>query len=325
MHILIAHPSPIARARLDRALSAQENVHECTSVTSLSETYHLAEHTQPDAVVISAPLADCAEFELLKSLMDILQIVCVFLDDQAPTGTQGEKGVGRVPGDITAEALIALIAQLQKQQPAKPRAAKGFQQDAQFDTRRFILIGASTGGVDALINVVGGFPENCPPTFIVQHTGGSFADSLIRLLSTATEAKVVAAKDMEPTEPGHIYLAPGGQFHLGLRVVRRGRVRLVGNPPISGHRPSVDALFHSAVPAAEHVTAALLTGMGRDGADGLLALRNAGAHTIVQDEVTSVVYGMPRAAKMLGAASEELPISKISGALLRASQKRASA
>jgi two-component system chemotaxis response regulator CheB len=190
-----------------------------------------------------------------------------------------------------------------------------------FDPRRIVLIGASTGGVDALTKVVRHFSDQCPPTLIVQHTGSSFTKSLIRLINGATDALVEEAAHGTALCPGHIYLPPDDQTHLCLSASGTICLDLMKGDLVSGHRPSIDALFNSARPYARHVSAALLTGMGRDGASGLTELRKSGAHTIGQDEKTSVVYGMPRIAHELGGVIEQLPIDKIGPALLRSSSR----
>lgn len=186
---------------------------------------------------------------------------------------------------------------------------------------RFILIGSSTGGVDALMKIISHFSKNCPPTLIVQHTGGVFAKSLIRLLDSATEANVVAATDSAEIQIGNIYLAPNDTAHLCIAAGNTARISLRNTANSYGHRPSVNALFESAVPFARQVTAVILTGMGRDGATGMVALRKAGAQTFGQDEQTSVVYGMPKAAHDLGGVETQLPLSKIGPMLLRAASK----
>ena len=185
-------------------------------------------------------------------------------------------------------------------------------------SNRFILIGASTGGVDALLNVLSSFPADCPPTFIVQHTGGGFGDSLTRLLDRQCAASVRPARSGDLVGSGQVVLAAGCRAHMQLAGGRPMRILLDANGPISGHMPSVDALFQSAVPGARRAVAALLTGMGRDGAVGLKALHDSGAVTIAQDEATSTVYGMPRAAAELGAVQHVLPLHKIGPALLDA-------
>ena len=137
--------------------------------------------------------------------------------------------------------------------------------------------------------------------------------------------EVIGASDGETLVRCHVYLAAGGGAHLCLQKGRPLRAALVAAPPVSGHCPSVDMLFQSAVPQAAHVSAALLTGMGKDGADGLVQLRAAGATTFAQDEATSVVFGMPRIAQERGGVERMLPIDKIGPALLEAARKRTKA
>ena len=186
-----------------------------------------------------------------------------------------------------------------------------------FDARRRILIGASTGGVDALILVLSEFPEDCPPTIIVQHTGKDFVQGLSQLLDQKTKAQVQVASSYQSVIAGNIYIAPGGDHHLVLTGSTGSRLKALGQSPDCGHRPTVDRLFGSAVPIAPFISAAILTGMGADGARGLKQLRDAGARTFGQNRATSTVYGMPRAAMELGAVERELPISQMARALLK--------
>jgi two-component system chemotaxis response regulator CheB len=153
---------------------------------------------------------------------------------------------------------------------------------------------------------------------VVQHTGQGFSESLIRLLDRRCALTVEAAQDGMELQPGRVCVAAGCPGHMRLQSNKPYRIAVEQGPPVSGHLPSVDALFRSAVPIASNVVAALLTGMGRDGAEGLLALRKAGAATIGQDESSSVVYGMPRAAWEIGAVRQQLPWGEIAAAILRA-------
>ena len=182
--------------------------------------------------------------------------------------------------------------------------------------RAILCLGASTGGIAVLDRILPELPPDCPPTLVVQHIMGRFIDGLVRRLDGLCNARVVAATDGMPLRRGMIYFAPGSEVHLHIDPAAGGCCRLVEGPPRSGHRPSVDALFHSAARQRRPVAAALLSGMGCDGADGLLAIRAAGGHTIVQDEASCTVYGMPRAAVALGAADAALPPDRIAGALL---------
>ncbi|RYZ82393.1 MAG: chemotaxis protein CheB, partial [Proteobacteria bacterium] len=153
---------------------------------------------------------------------------------------------------------------------------------------------------------------------IVQHISSSFTLSLAKRLDASCKISVSEAVDGEPLKPSHAFLAPGGKQ---MSIVRRpGQlcIEINDDPPMGRHKPSVDYLFLSAVPVCEkmRVSAAILTGMGSDGAQGLKLLRDAGAHTIAQDEQTSVVYGMPAVAASLEAASQILPIQDITEALV---------
>jgi two-component system chemotaxis response regulator CheB len=188
------------------------------------------------------------------------------------------------------------------------------------------VIGASTGGPEALLEVLRTMPEDAPPILIVQHMPDRFTATFARRLDSRLAVRVKEAEDGDLVRHGQVLLAPGTTRHMLLRRDAAGLVvRLEDSPAVMHHRPSVDKLFESCAQfAGRHVVAALLTGMGADGARGLLALRSAGAATIAQDEATSVVYGMPMEAVALGAAAHVLPLGAIGPALLRLSRHGAS-
>ena len=180
-----------------------------------------------------------------------------------------------------------------------------------------IAIGASTGGVEALITILSQFPSNCPPTVISQHMPATFTRSFAARLNNLCAASVCEATEGAPLQAGQVYLAPG-DFHL--EVVGSGpyRCRLSDGPKVNGHRPSVDVMFRSVTQAVGgRAIGVILTGMGRDGAEGLLTLRNAGAETLGQDEQSSVVYGMPKVAFEMGAVAKQLPLDRIGETLVR--------
>lgn len=182
---------------------------------------------------------------------------------------------------------------------------------------KYVLIGSSTGGVDALETVLSTYPKTCPPTLITQHMPESFLASFAHRLAGKVAPRVELARDGAPLLPGHVYLAPGGASHLAVAPGEPPLCRLLASGKRNGHRPSVEVLFASAVPLASRVVAVMLTGMGRDGAEAMLALRQAGAGCLAQDEASCVVFGMPRAALELGAAQAALPIGQIGQAILQ--------
>ena len=180
-----------------------------------------------------------------------------------------------------------------------------------------IAIAASTGGVEALIAVLSRFPSNCPPTVITQHMPPVFTSTFANRLDRLCAPSVAEATTGSPLEVGRIYLAPGGS-HLEITRSGPARCRLSDAPKVNGHRPSADVMFDSVVRTfGARAIGVILTGMGTDGAEGLRQLRDAGAETIGQDEATSVVYGMPRAAFERGAVCRQLPIERIGERLVQ--------
>lgn len=176
---------------------------------------------------------------------------------------------------------------------------------------KIVLIGASTGGVEAIQKVLADFPENSPPTLIAQHMPAQFLASFAKRLNDTVAPKVQLASHDAPLTQGHVMLAPGGNCHLvisGRAIARQGLRRAKTE---DHHIPSIDALFRSGLSHARNICAVVLSGMGSDGANGLSELKAAGSATAAQDEKTSTVYGMPRAAAENRAAESILPIGEI--------------
>ncbi len=190
--------------------------------------------------------------------------------------------------------------------------------DAEYDPDgRIIAIGASMGGVEALPLLLSAFPRNCPPTVIVQHMPALFTKSFAARLNKHCAPSIQEATDGHPLRAGEVLLAPGGPAHLEVANVGGLCCRLVEGPLATGHRPSVDVMFRSvATVAGKNAIGVILTGMGRDGAVGLLEMRSKGATTFAQDKATCLVYGMPRAAVELGAVQQEMPLGEIAAKLI---------
>jgi two-component system chemotaxis response regulator CheB len=182
-----------------------------------------------------------------------------------------------------------------------------------------LAIGASTGGTEAILEVLEGLPADCPGVVIVQHMPEQFTRHFAQRLDKLCAVRVKEAANGDRILPGHVLIAPGGAQHM--EVYRSGAqsfVRLVAAPPVNHHRPSVDVMFESCAHAlGSNVVAAILTGMGADGAAGLLLMRKAGARTIAQDEASCVVFGMPREAIIRGAAELVVPIGSVASTMLR--------
>lgn len=189
-------------------------------------------------------------------------------------------------------------------------------------TEQVILIGASTGGVEALREIITVLPPNCPAVMITQHMPATFTSSFANRMNDVSKVSVCEASANLRVLPGHVYIAPGGQH---LELARSGAnyiCHIHDGPEVSGHKPSVDVLFNSGAKVARaNAVGVILTGMGRDGAEGLLAMRKAGARTIGQNEATCVVYGMPKVAFETGGVEIQLPLSKIAGGIFNCLSK----
>ena len=179
-------------------------------------------------------------------------------------------------------------------------------------TDAVIGIGASTGGVEALREILVSLPVRMPPILIAQHMPPGFTETFARRLNSICEIGVAEAVDGQAAHHGMAYIAPGGRHLTLARRLGGYQLRVTDEPPVNRHRPSVDPLFRSiAKVAGSRAIGVMLTGMGADGAEAMLELRKSGAHTIAQDEATSIVFGMPRQAIALGGVREVLPLGEM--------------
>ncbi len=184
-------------------------------------------------------------------------------------------------------------------------------------TDKIIAIGASTGGTEAIREVLEHMPPDAPGIVITQHIPAMFSKPFAARMDGASPMTVYEAQDGQQIVPGHVYIAPGSQHLIVERSGARFYIRLNDGPPVNRHKPSVDVMFRSVAQCVgPNAIGAILTGMGDDGARGLLEMKENGAKTIIQDEKTSVVWGMPGEAAKLGAGDIELPLDKIAGKLM---------
>jgi two-component system chemotaxis response regulator CheB len=291
----------------------------------------------PDVVTLDIEMPNMNGLEFLEKIMRLRPMPVIMVSTLTKAGAEATiRALELGAVDCVAKPTSAIdategLSDLPERVKIAARASVRARVDAPLPKVRteyaasgdLVAIGSSTGGVEALLTVVSNFPKNCPATVITQHMPATFTKSFAARLDRATEARVEEAYDGAPIEPGRVYLAPGGEQHL--EVVRSGglRCRLRSGETISGHRPSVDALFNSVATAvAGAAVGVILTGMGRDGAAGLKAMRDAGARTFGQDEASCVVYGMPRVAFELGAVARQLPIGDIGPSILSLTERR---
>ncbi len=227
--------------------------------------------------------------------------------------------LGNYSKEITAKVKMAARAHVRALNPGGGQAKKKLAFTRKFKTTdKLIAIGASTGGTEAVREVLDELPANSPAVVVAQHIPETFSARFAERLDRSSALKVSEARDGDQILPGHAYIAPGSHH---LEVVRSGArflCQLSDAAPVNRHRPSVDVLFDTvATTCGANAVGLIMTGMGSDGASGLLNMRTSGAHTIAQDEASSVVWGMPGEAVKRDAVAEILPLGKVASALLK--------
>ncbi len=329
---LIVDDSAIMRRLVGIALARDPEIEVVGAVADPIQARAAIKELNPDVITLDVEMPHMSGLEFLEKLMRLrpMPVVMVSTLTQAGAETAIEAlalgavdcvgkptNVGADEGfdDLAAKVKAAARARIGHKALAPP---SGFKGDADYRSNGLIVgIGASTGGVEALLTVLSGFPKACPPTVVTQHMPAAFTRSFAERLDRNCQPTVCEAFDGAPLLPGHIYVAPGGTHHLSVAGNGALRCRLTDDAAVSGHRPSVDVLFRSLAQTAKAGAVGLiLTGMGRDGASGLLAMREAGARTFGQDEASSVIYGMPKAAFDCGAVERQAPLGRLAAMIL---------
>lgn len=336
IRVLIVDDSAVMRQYLSGLLAADPEI----EVVGTAADPHIARERikalNPDVVTLDVEMPHMDGLTFLHKIMTLRPTPVVMVSTLTQAGaetTLQALEIGAVdfvakPTTDLAQAREALAAELQTKvktaartrvRRANPPAAAQKVRSFTLAKDKIVFIGASTGGVEALKVVLMGLPPECPPILITQHMPPRFTAAFAERLNRECPMRVSEAKHGDSIEAGHVYIAPGAHH---LEIERRGlhaACSLSDDAPVSGHRPSVDVLFRSAVRfGGRAAVGVILTGMGKDGAEGLLALREAGAITLGQDESSSLIYGMPRAAFERGAVMRQHPLSHMAEAILEA-------
>lgn len=278
------------------------------SANTLMEAYNLAESHAPQFALVDPEFSNLPEFAMIKTMFAALGTRWMILgaDLQLSSASLSSSPDHLNPTEEAIHFITGIHGTKRKLASKIP------------DVNRIVILGASTGGVEALTKILPQLPRDCAPTVIVQHTGKRFGNNLIDLLNKSCKASVAAVCQGEKLSRGMIRIAAGIENHCHVVQTPEFETQLARrNTRACGHLPSIDELFHSAVPFAHKVLAGLLTGMGNDGTKGLLHLRKAGAKTFCQDKKSSVVYGMPRIAWETGAAQSKVPLELVASHITR--------
>ncbi|MGD0024301.1 MAG: chemotaxis response regulator protein-glutamate methylesterase [Xanthobacteraceae bacterium] len=344
VRVVIVDDSAMMRQLLASLLEADPEI----EVVGTAADPHIARERikalNPDVVTLDVEMPHMDGLTFLRKIMTLRPMPVVMVSSLTQRGAETtiealEIGavdfIAKPTGDL-ANGMAELAAELQR----KVKAAAGIRvgvrravaapqsprpQRPRRPTERIVFVGASTGGVEALKALLMGFPPDCPPTLITQHMPPKFTTGFAERLDRQCPMTVSEAVDDETIERGHVYIAPGSHHLEIARVGNRHVCRLSDGPAVSGHRPSVDVLFRSAARVSgKSAVGAILTGMGKDGAEGLLELRRAGGITLGQDEQSALIYGMPRAAFERGAVMRQCSLAQMADAILDACEDDAS-
>jgi two-component system chemotaxis response regulator CheB len=330
--VLIVDDSALVRQMLGQMLASDPAITVVGAAPDPLIAREMIKSLNPDVITLDIEMPRMDGLAFLEKIMTLRPMPVVMISSLTQKGADtalralaigavdyiAKPTIGLVDGfqslrdEIVAKVKAAAKAQVRALSGNAPTTARPLPGGGYSSSERVIAIGASTGGVEALQTLLTAFPADAPAILITQHMPALFTASFANRLDNFCAVTVRQAQDKERVLPGHVYIAPGG-FHLELARSGANYVcRVHDQAPVSGHRPSVDVLFRSVARAAgANSVGIILTGMGKDGAAGLLEMRHAGASTVGQNEATCVVYGMPKAAHDCGATEIELPIEKI--------------
>jgi two-component system chemotaxis response regulator CheB len=338
--VLVVDDSMVVRKLVSDALRTDPEIDVVGTATDPYEARDKILELKPDVLTLDIEMPKMDGLTFLKILMKQHPMPVIIMSSLSQAGSHvamdaleaGAVDIIAKPGSgvFMKETAVELIQKIKAATNVRGSSPKilgtvagtpGMVSSAgmRFHPRQVILLGASTGGTEALKEVFTKLPGNLPGICIVQHIPEGFSAAFAERLNSVSAVEVREARDGDVLKPGMALVAPGN-FHMLL--VRRADVYAVQvkqGPKLMHHRPSVDMLFESAAPiAGRAAVAGIFTGMGSDGASGLLTLRNAGARTFAQDEKTSIVYGMPRVACQMGAVEKVLPLDSIPSYIVKA-------
>jgi two-component system chemotaxis response regulator CheB len=345
IRVLVVDDSAIVRQVLSAELSKSRDIEVVGTATDPYVARDKILALKPDVITLDIEMPRMDGLTFLSKLMRHHPLPVIVVSSVSPEGSQtalkalelgavdviAKPGSAYSVGELTKLLVDKIraaskVKQIKRMSP-KVDPPKPAQIQAMLATTHKILgIGASTGGTEAIREVLTRLPQNTPGTLIVQHMPEKFTASFAERLDQLCAMEVREARDGDPVVPGLALIAPGN-FHMVLRRSgARYYVEVKDGPRVHHQRPAVDVTFHSiARTAGANAVGVVLTGMGADGADGLLAMRQAGAHTLAQDEASSVVYGMPKECAKLGACEQVVPLDLMASKLCEALARKTAA
>lgn len=336
--VLVVDDSALVRSLLTEIIDRQPDMSCVGAAADPLIAREMIRERNPDVVTLDVEMPRMDGLDFLGRLMKLRPTPVVMVSSLTERGAEATlralelgavdfvakpkiglaDGLRGLAADIVDKIRIAARAKVARRASGRTETTLGsISPLGRLSTEKIIFIGASTGGTEATKDVLSRLPADSPAVLITQHMPPGFTKGYAMRLDAASRLQVSEAVDGARILPGHAYLAPGG---MHLSVERSGAnyvARVRDGEPVNRHKPSVEVLFHSAASVVgPNALGVMLTGMGADGARAMRAMRDAGAYNIVQDETTSVIFGMPREAIALGAAHEVVPLQSIASRLL---------
>lgn len=335
IRVLIVDDSIFFRTALEKILKENPDIEVIGQARNAFEAQKKIKELLPDVVTLDIEMPGLSGTEFVKKIMPIhpLPIILVSslnitvfealesgaVDFVRKPSAQVDHDLQQFYKELTSKIMIASHAKVRKSAPVSaPSSESDLKLKGVLSDKRIIAIGASTGGTEATLEVLKRLPTNIPGILVTQHMPPNFTKMYAQRLDKICPITITEAENGERVERGHAYIAPGDK-QMTLEKDSRGYyIRCIPGEKVSGHCPSVDVLFRSvAEKAGDSAIGVIMTGMGKDGADGLLQMRHRGAYTIGQDKETCVVYGMPMVAFNVGAVAEQAPVQKIASLIIQ--------
>jgi len=338
--VLIVDDSASIRAVFRAILEASPQISVCGEAADAYQARSLIKTLQPDVITLDIEMPKMDGITFLRNLMRLHPIPTIMISTRTELGSAlsvealslgaidcihkpNFNDIDSIANEIVSKILIAAKANVLNTASIYDQETPQLEVAGKYIKDRLIAIGASTGGVPAIEQVIANLPTNCPPIVMVQHIPEYFAHTFVKRLDEKYKLNIYLAADGQPINAGCIYLAPGNHHLEVIKTAGKYHCKLHQADRVCYHRPSVDILFNSVAEMTNgNASAALLTGMGKDGAAGLLAMKQKGCFTMVQDEATSLVWGMPKAAAELGAADKVAPLDRAAYILLNSCYER---
>lgn len=334
--VLIADCSILITGLLKELISKDPQIEVVAKVREPFEAMNMILKHRPDMIICDLEIPKMNGIELVKRLMSFYSIPVIVVSS-TPNDIFDVLDMGAVDflikpksksSDKLREFADCLVNSIKAVVNANEKnSTKRFSknEDIKLDKKDIIAIGASTGGTETIYKILKGLSADIPGIVVVQHIPPVFSGMFAERMNNQTEFTVTEAKGNEVIEPGRVFIAPGDKHLMVKRVDGKYITELYAGSKVNGHCPSVDVLFNSvANVCGENAIGVILTGMGKDGAKGLLHMRQKGAITIGQDEKSSVVYGMPKVAFEIGAVGKQYNIESIPSAIINALKKKES-